>query len=436
MLPSRFNIYRRLEGTTFVFNTFSGKIAAFGGLAGSLLERGELAVMPPSQLARAAAIGAVVADELDEISAFRAAYQNALHSREILSIVAFLTYRCNLRCGYCFEVEDRPRTARMDVQTLERLIGAVQRACTEARTSALAVTLFGGEPLLEVAKGAHLLEQLGGWARRRGMRFFAAMSTNGVLLDEKRLGPLAPHLDEVQVAFDGPQRVHDRVRMSANGAPTYERIIKGIELVLRQACPITVRIRIQAGDPAEAAELLRDLARRGLVGHERVSCHVAIRQPFAHWKCGQAEETILDPASPAARELLSLSSDLLAPRAPAVQLLPCITCGNWLCVAPSGDLYTCLGSTTAPERKVGALTEHGFAFTPAHARFQSRDPTTFAECRDCPYLPLCGGGCPTAALREYGTIHHSWCGTNRAVLESRIDGAIAAARAARRPPRP
>ncbi|MFC7543516.1 radical SAM protein [Siccirubricoccus deserti] len=64
---------------------------------------------------------------------------------------------------------------------------------------------IGGEPMLY-----RPLAQILGHARRQGLA--TAITTNGMLLDHRRLEPLRGILSFIAVSLDGPQEAHDRMR--------------------------------------------------------------------------------------------------------------------------------------------------------------------------------------------------------------------------------
>jgi uncharacterized protein len=418
MKTSRFNVYRPQGDRTLVFNCLSGRWAFLPAAAAARLAEGRPDRLTEPERQRVVDIEAAVADELDELQRYRYQLLAAGHDTRQLRVVALLTYRCNLRCPYCFE-ECPGARERMSDDVLERLIAAVKAQCVEDWTRSLAVMLFGGEPMLEVEQGRKLLGTLARWAKRQGILFQGSMASNAVLCTPERLGRLAPYLRFVQVAFDGPQRIHDTVRIGANRRPTFEKVVAGIRRLMERR--IHVHVRMQVVDPGHVTELLRELKQRGLVGLPGVSLHIAIRQRFSHWGC-ELEQVALDPDSEIAREVKSLATELLPVAAPVPEFLPCLTAGNFLCVTPTGGLFKCITSVGRPERQVGAVTGGGrFAFNAVYYRYRARDPLSFPECRECALLPLCGGGCPNSAFLKHGDYCHPWCGNNRRLLTDRID---------------
>lgn len=431
--PSRFNVYRSAGGRTAVFNTLSGGWVVLGAMAGHYLRTGTLGLLAPRDRERLLAIDAVIAEELDEHEAYRYLHQRAVHDTRTLSVVVGLTFHCNLACPYCFE-EGADRQ-RMTDETLERIILAVERKCLAESTQAVRVMLFGGEPLLEVAKGEALLARLAAWAKRHGRAFEGSMATNATLATADRIAPLAPYLSHAMVAFDGPRARHDKLRVATNRRPTFDAVVAGLRVLLAHGVKLVIRVQASSAD--EVPALLEELAREGLTRDPRVKFMFTIRQRFL--PCGEtcdAQAETIDPRSPAARAIAELAPGALPVDAPPPQILSCVVVGNTYCIAPDGLIYNCVAELGRPDRAVGKISDDGWFRTDARVlEWTTRDPLAFASCRACQVLPQCGGGCNLHARNEHGDMRRgNWCGTHKTALHARIDHLLDAA--LRRAPTP
>ena len=423
MKTSRFNHYRRNGLRTAIYNAASGRGAAFSWMEAKRLKAGQHAGLPPAELEKAQRIGALVPSEIDEDRLLQARYHKRAHDTSSLSVIAVLTYRCNLRCPYCFEDDQLHRGPRMDGSMIERLVKAIKARCERDGSRRLSVMLFGGEPLLMPNAARRILGELSAWCRREGREFRGSMSSNGALMRWNTMARLAPFLDVVQLTFDGPQRIHDRIRIAPGGAGTYEKIVRSIRMLVALGIGVHVRIQVSHKTRDTLPELLADLEQRGILGLEKVAFSLAVLREYSHWSCEEHTEPV-EPGSELERELLGRYAGLLPPPTPAVQILPCIVSGNLLCVGPRGELYKCITTVGQPEHEMGRITEDGdFELDDAFYDFAARDPWSFAGCRQCAHLPLCGGGCPIEARAQEGT-YHAPCCDGLPVLETRIDNLL------------
>jgi uncharacterized protein len=140
---------------------------------------------------------------------------------------------CNLRCRYCF---GREHGGRDDVlyhgprgrMTREVALAAVAFLFERsAGAPELILNFFGGEPLLsddivEIAATAALSR-----AEAEKRRVLFSMTTNGTLLDERRLALLERLGIAPLISLDGPPEVHNHGRPFPDGRGSYEAAAAG-----------------------------------------------------------------------------------------------------------------------------------------------------------------------------------------------------------------
>lgn len=155
-------------------------------------------------------------------------------------VTLLLTYRCNLRCGYC-DFPDRAADEMETGQVLD-LLGDLRR------NGAVRYSLSGGEPLLREDLGVILgrVRELGG---------LSSVTTNGVLLEERM--ELLEDVDYLFVTVEGDEAIHDRVR----GKGAYERVVAGLVELRRRgrrAGLITPVSRVNMYSLRRSLELARE----------------------------------------------------------------------------------------------------------------------------------------------------------------------------------
>lgn len=141
---------------------------------------------------------------------------------------------CNLGCQYCFYLEKENlypdiRKWSMSDEILESFI----RQYIESQDiPSVSFAWQGGEPTLLgtdfFRKVADLQEKYAD-----GKKIENCFQTNGVLLDDEWGEFLAEHGFLVGLSIDGPREFHDRFRVDKGGAPTFDRVMKGREALVR-----------------------------------------------------------------------------------------------------------------------------------------------------------------------------------------------------------
>jgi uncharacterized protein len=137
-----------------------------------------------------------------------------------LDLTLLPTEKCNFRCVYCYEDFELGRMPSDVVAGVKNLIS--RRA---PKLEELQISWFGGEPLLalpvihEICK--HSIQE----ADRYGFKFGGGLTTNAYLLTPKVLTDLVDMKQTFyQVSIDGTEQQHNKTRIRADGAGTFETI--------------------------------------------------------------------------------------------------------------------------------------------------------------------------------------------------------------------
>jgi uncharacterized protein len=119
----------------------------------------------------------------------------------------------------------------------------------------------GGEPTMMgpdfFRRAISLVEQ----HRRPGQTIEHTIQTNGTLLTDEWCELLAAHGFLVGISIDGPQDLHDAYRVDKKGQPTFERVMRGFELLRAHGVAVNVLCTVNAANqdhPLEVYRFFRD----------------------------------------------------------------------------------------------------------------------------------------------------------------------------------
>ncbi len=311
-----------------------------------------------------------------------------------------VTQRCNLTCRLCYsEGDDRNRLEDPTLDELARAIGLL------ADLGCARLTVSGGEPFLRPD-----LADVARRARAAGIDEVVVL-TNGLLLDEKNVAPLAGLVSCIAVAFDGTSPdAPAHLRPSQN----FERLVAAVGTV--RAAGIEARIL-----PTLHAANLADMPRYERLTEELgASLGYSLLTAPARSIAGLA----LDEAQ--LRELGERSAASGLPgEDPAGSGAPALgvrrSCGagvRCVSVAADGTVYPChmlhdrrlaMGNafTDSPASVMGSSVA---------ATMRALDVATFEHCSSCDVRHLCGGGCRARALMATGDLRgrDPYCELSRA----------------------
>ena len=263
-----------------------------------------------------------------------------------------LTNRCNLKCRHCYL-----GPARSDDLNLDDALKIV-RAFSDH--GGLRLLISGGEPLLYPHLGDFIAGTTGLPVRR-------VLMTNGTLIERKNIDLL--RVDEIQFSLDGWRGGHDLLR----GRGTFDRTLRGIRAAADAGIPISLATMIHRGNVDEMKEL----------------------ECFAR-EIGACEWGVDVPCTAGS---FSGNPDLGVPYEEAARLMALafgggyhgasegFACGRHLMtVTPTGQALKCGFYADAP---LGDACRGLMACW----RNLKHIPVEDLECRGCPAIEDCSGGC-------------------------------------------
>jgi uncharacterized protein len=333
---------------------------------------------------------------------------------------------CNLDCSYCFYVEKQDlfpkrQSHRMSDEVLERYI----RGYIESqRSQEVQFAWQGGEPTL---LGVKFFEQVIALQNRyaHGRTISNALQTNGTLLDDEWGEFLHRHQFLVGVSIDGPRHLHDAYRVDKQGRPTFDQVIRGIEILRKHRVDfntLTVVNRENARRPLEVYRFLKGIG-SGFIqfipvverenpladflatppdpGQETLSAARVTRWSVRPVDYGQFlaaifREWVRRDVGTVFVQTFDVTLGAWAGAPPGL----CVfapKCGDAVALEANGDVYSC-DHYVYPEYRLGNITESTFPELLGSARqrkFGSDKTDALPDCcRTCRYLFACNGGCP------------------------------------------
>ena len=455
MRPSAFNVRVPLaSGEVFLMNTLTDAQAVVSDDVVELLDKldagtaGSAAVAGSDRealdtLAENGFLVRHLASERAELESYFAAFRDDASQ---LRVTILTTLQCNFACDYCYQGEHAGagRTAdRMSIDTATQVAAWIARRVEEVQPSRLVLTFFGGEPLLNVPAMFEIAGRSSKHAAARGVSQSVNIITNGLLLTPGIVETMLPlGLTGVKVTLDGDRDTHDRMRPMRGGQGTFDRIIENVRRVA-PLVPVTIGGNFDMDTADRYPVLLDFLKQQEFAGRiNKVTFKPIIRPAQAAVPAGVIP---LQPVDSTRRPLggscmtaagpstgrsarsgcspcdsCDLVDDKMAflreetqrrgfPAPDGVHMGPCeIFRRHSHTIGPDGSLYACPGFTGEYAMAVGHIDGRREADHAAAARrFERLAP--WRHCGDCPFIPVCGGGCAVASHAELGDMDAPSC---------------------------
>lgn len=170
--------------------------------------------------------------------------------------------RCNMRCAYCFYVDEMrhrhtPDYGIMRPDTLEQ---AVKGALNSARKTCT-FAFQGGEPTLAGLDFFRLAIDLQKKYNTNGIQIYNAIQTNGYALDDTWIEFFAHNRFLVGVSLDGTREIHNGLRRDSAGGDTYAAVKKSIAMMERYGVEYNILCVVSgpvARHPQKVYRALRD----------------------------------------------------------------------------------------------------------------------------------------------------------------------------------
>lgn len=153
--------------------------------------------------------------------------------RNAKTLIIEVTEDCNFRCKYCvFDEKNYQERNHSEASiSIDLAKEELERFYTRTNGTEGYVIFYGGEPLLEFEKIKALVVH--GNKISHGI-FKYSLTTNGVLLTPDKVDFLVSNNFMVTVSIDGPQEIHDQMRLSKNGKGTHKVIEENLRGILNQ----------------------------------------------------------------------------------------------------------------------------------------------------------------------------------------------------------
>jgi uncharacterized protein len=258
---------------------------------------------------------------------------------------------------------------------------------------------------------------------KQGITIINSFQTNGTLIDQQWCDFFLEHGMRIGISIDGPQYLHDAHRVDRGNHGTFERVMRGIELLRKNNMRFSA-IAVVTSDTVQHADdfwqFFADLmpTRLGLNPEEVEGCneHSSLHTSEGVIKYKSFIQRLLTLNTQSQQPLVIREIDALMKR---------ILSGRSLTRTETNTPISILSfdyqgniSTFSPELLSYTHQEHGrFVFgnvfhtaledITKHAKYQAVDAAIqqgIVACQEsCEYFALCGGGAPSNKLHENGS---------------------------------
>ena len=334
---------------------------------------------------------------------------------------------CNMDCEYCFYLEKeklypediRGQKFKMPGDVLETYI---HQYIHSQDAPVINFAWQGGEPTL---MGVDFFRRVVTLQKKYagGKTIENAFQTNGVNLDDEWCSFFAENNFLIGVSIDGPRRIHDSYRVFKNGKPTFDRVMRGIELLKKHNVEFNTLTCVHHNNADQGKIIYRFLKRIGSryfqfipiverKAREEVDVlsliepNNKVEAEVTDWSVGPAMygQFLIDVFDEWIKKdvgkIFVQMFDVALANWYGINPGLCVfseTCGKALAMEHNGDLYSC-DHFVYPEYKLGNIMNTSLGEmvdSPSQRTFGQNKKSKLPQyCNECEYQFACHGGCP------------------------------------------
>lgn len=160
----------------------------------------------------------------------------AVLDKRLRLLVLELTRSCNMACTYCIDGEAYDQkdclgpSVNMSENTALRGVDYLLDHSSE-QTQPLAISFYGGEPLLQFSLLKTVVKYAKKHSRQSGKDIVFSITTNGTLITRDIAEYLIKNSVQIVISHDGPEEVHNCYRHFKKGGRTYESVMSALEMI-------------------------------------------------------------------------------------------------------------------------------------------------------------------------------------------------------------
>lgn len=395
---SYYNLYFKDENDAnlyIVFNTLSNSIAEIDENTFKYLN-GENITLDEEITKTLMDNSFIIEEKCDELKVIQYERIRAKFERDTLNLVIATTMDCNMKCSYCFEMNNpEVGDSYMTTDVEEKLVDFVEGALCSKKYSGIAVSWFGGEPLLDINRLYGISDKLIYLADKYNLSYNANITTNGSLLNPEIAYQLSSRckISFAQITIDGIEGVHNTRRILKNGNNSFDSIIKNIDDCFN-LLNIIIRVNVDAVNKDTINELSDFLLNEKKWGG-KVKVYLAQVKDCEKSNVKQIQFNIEFNKINYEFTKRLMDFNLIHNKEnffPESKPIFCAAETNsCYLIDPKGDVYKCERELGDSNKRIGSVMDDYDLINLNRYEWLLNEIND--KCKKCKYLPLCQGGC-------------------------------------------
>jgi uncharacterized protein len=219
-------------------------------------------------------------------------------------------------------------------------------------------------------------------------------------------------IDSVQITLDGLEKVHNQRRTHKKGYNSFNKIISNLDYLVKYAeknlIQISIKVNVDSNNKSAFPEVFSFIKNRYAAQFETRIIDVGLNF-VSNDASGESFSSCVFKNYDKINYFKYLKDSgfdknrLLRLLEPRFSISECMMrCINSFGIGPDGNIYKCLEDFGNQDKSIGNINSKKFDNSSFAKLTVGEDAYDNKTCRNCSYLPICGGGCPYIRINTNG----------------------------------
>ena len=323
-----------------------------------------------------------------------------------------VTQNCNLNCSYCFLHNNPNRNFSYPAMDYSIAKAAIDKFCNyieENNIEKPTIIFYGGEPLIN----KDVIINSVNYANSLRDDFVFSIITNGTLLDDDMADFCHNNAITVGLSLDGPKELHNKNRKYyLSGKPSFDDCIKAKGLLEKHKCSYGLSMVLSKDIITHKKEVFEWLFKNhnGEIFFNLL--HFNKHDKGASDYIKEASKFMIEFYEECEKRDFPIREGRIERQIDSFreQRFSFSDCGAVGChqitVVPDGQICICHGDSVNSSHFLGNIKEIDLSFLSTNSSalsWSSLSTLSDDECLNCPYIFICGRGCPHHAGNLFGS---------------------------------
>ena len=336
-------------------------------------------------------------NEYEFLKSFSCNSMNKIYKN--LKITICPTLNCNFNCPYCFE---NHKIGKMSLETQDNILILIEKLLDILKSENIHITWFGGEPLLGLDVIESLSNKIIKLTENKKISYNSSIITNGYLLTQENVDLLYKlKVQRYQITLDGFNSEHNLTRHLINNEPTFEKILNNIKTLNIKGI-VNIRCNIYKDNLKnieKAKDFFNNLSKES---KNQIKYYFAV---ILDNKASFQRKNYMNFLTEKESNKIEILSKIKKLQFKSLSYCMAHSLYN-ITIDHEGNLYKCWEDVCNLNHSFGDIKSWN-PYNPFYSAKKMDILTSYLntqgafedlECKECVWLPLCKGGCPTRRL--------------------------------------